>query len=47
VVGVMPPGFRGLSVSAPDLWAPLSSLAEFRPIHLGRRIASASVSSGG
>ena len=36
VVGVMPAGFRGLSVSAPDLWAPLSSLAEFRPIHLGR-----------
>jgi len=36
VVGVMPPGFRGLSVSAPDLWAPLSSLVEFRPIHRGR-----------
>jgi len=36
VVGVMPAGFRGLSVSAPDLWAPLSSLAEFRPIDPGR-----------
>ena len=36
VVGVMPAGFRGLSVSAPDLWAPLASLAEFRPVHRGR-----------
>ena len=36
VVGVMPAGFRGLNVGAPDLWAPLSSLAEFRPIHRGR-----------
>ena len=36
VVGVMPAGFRGLSVGAPDLWAPLSSLPEFRPIHRGR-----------
>ena len=36
VVGVMPAGFRGLSVSAPDLWAPLAALAEFRPVHGGR-----------
>ncbi len=36
VVGVMQPGFRGLAVGAPDLFAPLSSLAEFRPIHRGR-----------
>ncbi|MBY0497356.1 MAG: ABC transporter permease [Cyanobacteria bacterium] len=36
VVGVMPASFRGLNVGAPDLWAPLSSLAEFRPIHRGR-----------
>ena len=36
VVGVMPEGFRGLSVSAPDVWAPMSSLADFRPIHRGR-----------
>jgi predicted permease len=36
VVGVMAPGFRGLNVGAPDQRAPLSSLAEFRPIHRGR-----------
>jgi predicted permease len=36
VVGVMPAGFRGLSVSAPDLWAPLSSLPDFRPTQRGR-----------
>jgi hypothetical protein len=31
IIGVMPEGFRGLEVSAPDFWAPLSRLAEFRP----------------
>ncbi|MGE3277032.1 MAG: ABC transporter permease [Vicinamibacterales bacterium] len=31
IVGVMPAGFRGLAVGAPDLWAPLSSLADFQP----------------
>ena len=36
IVGVMPPGFRGLEVSAPDFWAPLSLLAQFRPGHAGR-----------
>jgi predicted permease len=36
IIGVMPPGFRGLAVGAPDFWAPLSLLAEFRPIHRGR-----------
>lgn len=36
IVGVMPKEFRGLSVGAPDLWAPLTSLAAFRPIHRGR-----------
>ncbi len=36
IVGVMPAGFRGLKVSAPDLWAPLSQLAQFRPGHRGR-----------
>jgi predicted permease len=41
VVGVMPEGFRGLSVSAPDVWAPLTSLADFRPIHRGREDAVA------
>ena len=36
IVGVMPDGFRGLSVGAPDLWAPLAMLGHFRPIHAGR-----------
>ena len=31
VVGVMPEGFRGLSVGAPDVWAPLGQLGTFRP----------------
>ena len=30
VVGVMPEGFRGLVVSAPDFWAPLSLLRQLR-----------------
>jgi predicted permease len=30
VVGVMPEGFRGLTVAAPDFWAPLSLIGEFR-----------------
>ena len=30
VVGVMPEGFRGLTVAPPDFWAPLSVLGEFR-----------------
>ena len=29
VVGVMPPGFRGLTVAPPDYWAPLSLLGHF------------------
>ena len=36
IVGVMPAGFRGLEVSAPDLWAPLSQLAHFDPGARGR-----------
>jgi predicted permease len=36
IVGVMPEGFRGLEVSAPDFWAPLSQLGQFRPFHLGK-----------
>ena len=36
IVGVMPAGFRGLSVGAPDAFAPLSALADFRPIQRGR-----------
>ena len=30
VVGVMPADFRGLSLGAPDYWAPLSVLGTFR-----------------
>ena len=36
IVGVAPEGFRGLSIAVPDYWAPLSLLAQFRPIHAGR-----------
>lgn len=36
IIGVMPAGFRGLEVSAPDVWAPLSQLAQFRPGQRGR-----------
>jgi predicted permease len=36
VVGVMPEGFRGLSVGAPDYWAPLSLIGQLRPGHAGR-----------
>ena len=31
IVGVMPQGFRGLEVSAPDFWAPLARLSDFVP----------------
>jgi predicted permease len=30
VVGIMPEGFRGLTVIAPDFWAPLSLMGQFR-----------------
>jgi putative ABC transport system permease protein len=36
IVGVMPEGFRGLSVGAPDYWAPLTLLGQFRLFHAGR-----------
>jgi predicted permease len=36
IIGVMPKGFRGLDVGAPDFWAPLSQLGHFRPFHRGR-----------
>jgi putative ABC transport system permease protein len=36
IVGVMPEGFRGLVVAAPDFWAPLSLLGQFRRTHQGR-----------
>jgi predicted permease len=39
VVGVMPEGFRGLTVAAPDFWAPLSLLGEFRRSLQGREDA--------
>jgi predicted permease len=35
IIGVMPAGFRGLEVSAPDFWAPLPQLAQFQPGHRG------------
>jgi len=36
IVGVMPRGFRGLTVGSSDYWAPLSTLGQVRPIHSGR-----------
>ena len=39
IIGVMPAGFRGLEVVAPDLWAPLSQVAQFRPDARGREDA--------
>jgi predicted permease len=36
IIGVMPEGFRGLEVSAPDVWAPLSAMTQFRPVYAGR-----------
>ena len=31
IVGVMPEGFRGLAIVAPDYWVPLSMLGQIRP----------------
>jgi predicted permease len=40
IVGVMPEGFRGLEVAAaPDFWAPLSLLGDFRRADQGREDA--------
>src|SRR5688572_16975617 len=36
IIGVTPEGFRGLEVSAPDFWAPLSLLSAFQPQYRGR-----------
>jgi len=36
IIGVMPEGFRGLQVTAPDYWAPMSMLADHWPRQLGR-----------
>jgi predicted permease len=43
IVGVMPKGFRGLSVGPPDYWAPLSTLGHFRPAERGREASFAVV----
>lgn len=32
----MPDGFRGLGIGAPDYWAPLSLVGNFRPAYAGR-----------
>jgi predicted permease len=39
VVGVMPEGFRGLTVFPPDYWAPLSLIGQFRRVQKGRDAA--------
>ena len=36
IVGIMPEGFRGLSVGSPDYWAPLSLYSDFRGLPPGR-----------
>ena len=36
IVGVMPEGFRGLTVAPDDYWAPLSMLGHVRPSYRGR-----------
>jgi predicted permease len=36
IVGVMPEGFRGLEVRAPDFWAPLARVGDFVPAVRGR-----------
>jgi predicted permease len=40
IIGVMPPPFRGLEVSAPDFWAPLAQRAAFQPEDRGRENAA-------
>lgn len=41
IVGIMPEGFRGLAIGAPDYWAPLRLLGQVRPIHLNKEDAAA------
>lgn len=36
IVGVMPEGFRGLSVVSPDWWMPLGLVGRFHPTYAGR-----------
>jgi len=40
VIGVMPAGFRGLSVVPPDFWAPLDLLGSLRPALAGKEDAA-------
>jgi predicted permease len=40
VIGVMPEGFRGLTVAAPDFWMPLSLSGQFHRIGEGREDAA-------
>jgi putative ABC transport system permease protein len=40
IVGVMPEGFRGLTVAPDDYWAPLSMLDSVRPSHRGREASA-------
>ena len=40
IIGVTAAGFRGLEVNAPDAWAPLSQLGQFRPAERGRENAA-------
>jgi predicted permease len=37
IVGVMPEGFRGLGIAAPDYWAPLALAEQFRETYAGGR----------
>ena len=46
IVGVMPEGFRGLTVGAPDYWAPLAMLGQVGPVTAAANRWSASTSSG-
>jgi putative ABC transport system permease protein len=39
IVGIMPEGFRGLTVSPADYWAPLSIVGQLRPSDAGREDA--------
>lgn len=39
IVGVMPQGFRGLAIVAPDYWAPLSVIGQLRPADAGHEDA--------
>jgi predicted permease len=41
VIGVLPEGFRGLTVAAPDFWAPLSLIGKFRRSLAGREDSAA------